>query len=116
MVVRGETLAPINFGGLRIFDYTAGKDFDASMARIEVPPGAQHAEAWSERSDKLYLVVEGAIRFVLDGEASELAAGDFCYVRRARRFGYANISGRAAKLVLVHTPSFDLASEHFVKT
>ena len=116
MIVRGASLSPIDFGGLRILDYTAGKDLDASIALIDVPPGARHAEAWSERSDKLYLVVDGAIRFVLDGEETDLGTGDVCLVRRGRRFSYDNASTSAAKLVLVHTPSFDLASEHFVST
>jgi mannose-6-phosphate isomerase-like protein (cupin superfamily) len=116
MIVRGSSISPIHFGGLRIFDYTAGKELESSMALIDVPPGARHAEAWSERSDKLYLVVEGELGFVLDGEAAQLGKGDFCFVRRGRRFSYANASARAAKLVLVHTPSFDLASEHFAST
>jgi mannose-6-phosphate isomerase-like protein (cupin superfamily) len=107
-------MTPLDFGGLRIFDYTAGQALSSSIATIEVPPGARHAEAWSRRSDKYYLVSSGEIEFVLDGDARALAAGDFCFVKRGRRFSYANQTSTMATLVLVHTPSFDVRDEVFV--
>jgi mannose-6-phosphate isomerase-like protein (cupin superfamily) len=106
--VRRNALQPIDFGALRIFDYSAGKNFDASVAVIEVPPKARHAEAWSKRSDKYYLVMQGELRFVVEGNASDLAAGDFCFVPHGQRFSYSNDSAKTAVLVLVHTPSFRL--------
>jgi len=112
-VLRGS-LSPLEFDGLRIFDYTAGQALSSSIAVIEVPPGARHAEAWSRRSDKYYLVVSGALEFVLDGERSTLHAGDFCFVKQGRRFSYANEGATAATAVLVHTPGFDLRDEVFV--
>src|SRR5262245_60905149 len=115
MFVAGNSLAPIDFGGLRIADYTAGRSLGSSLAVIDVPSGATHAEAWSKRSDKYYLVTAGTICFVLAGEERELAAGDFCFVPRGTRFRYVNPSAAPARLVLVHTPSFDLASEVFVE-
>ena len=114
MIVTRSSLEPIDFAGLRIFDYTAGRDLGSSLAVIEVPPGATHAVSWSKRSDKYYLVTAGELRFVLDGEARMLGAGDFCFVPRGRRFSYANEGAGVATLVLVHTPSFDLDAEVFV--
>lgn len=115
MRVTRDSLAPLEFGALRIFDYTAGQASSSSIAVIEVPPGARHAEAWSRRSDKYYLVSIGEIDFVLDGESQALKAGDFCFVERGRRFSYVNTSGTPATLVLVHTPSFDLREEVFAE-
>ena len=115
MFVSGTSLDPIHFAGLRIFDYTAGHHSRSSLAVIEVPPGAHHREAWSKRSDKYYLVLAGAILFVLDGVQNELIAGDFCLVAQGSRFSYSNPSAAPARLVLVHTPNFDLASEVFVE-
>ena len=83
------------------------------MALIEVPPGAAHAEAWSRRSDKYYLIVSGEIRFSLQGEEFSLGTGDFCFVEQGKRFAYRNQGSLPATLVLVHTPSFDLESEVF---
>jgi len=113
LLSRGE-MSPVDFNGLRIFDYTAGQSLDASVATVEVAPGARHAEAWSRRSDKYYVVGNGQVRFVLEGEAHAMKAGDFCLVRKGRRFSYSNDSSEPATLVLVHTPSFDLREEVFV--
>jgi len=107
-------MTPLDFDGLRIFDYTADHALGSSVATIEVEPGARHAEAWSRRSDKYYVVSKGDIRFVLEGKAHSLKAGDFCFIERGRRFSYSNVSTTLATLVLVHTPSFDLREEMFV--
>jgi mannose-6-phosphate isomerase-like protein (cupin superfamily) len=115
MLVRKQVLEPIDFGGLKVFDYTAAlagnPDLGASVAVIDVPSGAGHAESHSLRSDKYYLVIAGAVDFVLGGATSTLAAGDFCHVRKGEPFSYRNADRRAARLVVVHTPPFDLADE-----
>ena len=114
MIVRRRALQPIDFAGLQIFDYTADAKHGSSLAVIDVPPGATHAEAWSRRSDKYYLVVAGRLDITLQGERFELGAGDFCLVAQGARFSYANRDASPAQLVLVHTPSFELESEVFV--
>jgi mannose-6-phosphate isomerase-like protein (cupin superfamily) len=114
MLLSRSSISPIDFDGLRIFDYTAGQSFGSSVASIEVAPGARHREAWSRRSDKYYLVSSGEIHFVLDGEPYAMKAGDFCFVKQGRRFSYSNPTSQLATLVLVHTPSFDLGQEVFV--
>lgn len=116
MLVSRSDMTPLDFHGLRIFDYTAGQTLGSSLAVVEVMPGARHAEAWSRRSDKYYLVSGGEIRFVLEGEPRVLKAGDFCFVKQGRRFSYSNDGSEPATLVLVHTPSFDLRAEVFVET
>ena len=115
MLVRRASLEPIEFGELRIFDYTAASDLGSSVARIDVPAGAGHAEAWSERSEKFYLVTQGVIAFKLKDEEFVLSEGDFCHVERGDHFSYRNESGEPATLILVHTPSFDLAAEKFAE-
>jgi mannose-6-phosphate isomerase-like protein (cupin superfamily) len=64
--------------------------------------------------DKFYLLSAGEIRFVLDGEAFVITAGDFCCVARGRRFSDANHGSDVATLVLVQTPPFDLNEEVFL--
>ena len=108
-----SAMSPIDFHGLRIFDYTAGLSLGSSVAMIEVAPGARHAEAWSRRSDKYYLVTGGELRFVLEGEPHAMKAGDFCLVKQGRRFSYSNEGSEPATVVLVHTPNFDLEEEAF---
>jgi len=114
MFLSRSAMSPIDFHGLRIFDYTAGQSLSSSIAAVEVAPGAQHAEAWSRRSDKYYVVTRGEVRFALEGERHLLKAGDFCFVRQGQRFSYSNDTAELATLVLVHTPSFDLSAEVLV--
>ena len=114
MLVRRDSIHPLDLAGLRIFDYTAAADLGSSLAVIEVPPGVRHALSWSKRSDKYYLVTEGRIEFERAGETFQLGQGDFCLVRKGERFRYTNVETERATLVLVHTPSFDLDSEVFV--
>ena len=54
MKIERESLKAIEFDGLEIRDYTAGRDVSSSMAEITVPAGARHKRAWSKRSDKYY--------------------------------------------------------------
>jgi mannose-6-phosphate isomerase-like protein (cupin superfamily) len=113
MIVRRRATEAIAFGGLRIFDYTAGKSCSSSLAVIEVPPGVPHAKSWSTRSDKYYLVTAGSVRFVLENQITDLDTGDFCLVPQGKRFSYSNVGSSLAVLVLVHTPSFELNAEVF---
>jgi mannose-6-phosphate isomerase-like protein (cupin superfamily) len=112
--VKQESLTPLEFDGLRIFDYTAELELGSSFAVIEVPPAAKHVESWSRRSDKYYLITRGEIRFALQHETRTMAAGDFCFVRRGEHFSYSNEGTAPATLVLVHTPSFELDEEVFL--
>ena len=114
MIVRKPEAVEISFDGLRIFDYTGGREkASSSLALIEVPAGTAHAEAWSRRSDKYYLVIDGSIHFALGSREFDLNAGDFCLVRQGEIFSYRNTQASDARLVLVHTPSFELDSEVF---
>lgn len=114
MLVRRNSLEPINFDGLSIFDYTANMELGSSLASIAVPPGGRHPRAWSRRSDKYYFVTEGRVQFTVDYKTEELAEGDFCFVRQGLVFSYENVTNRPASLILVHTPMFDLSAEVFV--
>ncbi|MGD9021826.1 MAG: cupin domain-containing protein [Lysobacterales bacterium] len=116
MIIRKRDAECIDFDGLGILDYTARLDGNAaSMAAIDIPPGTSHAESWSKRSDKYYLVTSGSIRFVLDNDRFDLDSGDFCLVKQGRKFSYRNVQAEPARLVLVHTPPFDLGSEVFTR-
>jgi mannose-6-phosphate isomerase-like protein (cupin superfamily) len=113
MIVRHGTLAPIEFDGLEIRDYTAEEEVSSSVAEITIPPGVRHKRAWSRRSDKYYYVVEGTLDFVVGDETYILSGGDVCVIPQGVRFSYENKARSTARAVLVHTPGFDLAEEVF---
>ena len=113
MKIERDSLQPIDFEGLEMRDYTAGVEVSSSVAEIAVPAGARHRLAWSKRSDKYYYMLEGELSFTLGGETLTLTVGDCCIIRRGNRFSYRNPTGERARVLLVHTPSFDLAEEVF---
>lgn len=113
MKIPRESLDSIDFEGLEILDYTAGLEASSSLAEIAVPPGVRHRTAWSKRSDKYYYAISGKVEFNVDGKAFDLAAGDACVVTKGQRFSYKNGEREAARLLLIHTPDFDLGSEVF---
>ena len=115
MIIRHNSIEPISFDGLQIYDYTDGNDTSSSLAIVQVSPSIQHSEAWSRRSDKYYYALAGQIRFVLNGVEYDLMAGDFCLVRQGERFWYENKTEELTTLLLIHTPSFELEAEVFIE-
>jgi mannose-6-phosphate isomerase-like protein (cupin superfamily) len=113
MKIERDSLRSFDFEGLEIRDYTAGMEVSSSVAEIAVPAGASHRRAWSRRSDKYYYMLKGSLSFTLGAETLDLAVGDCCVVRTGERFSYRNPTSERAKVLLVHTPSFDLAEEVF---
>jgi len=113
MKIERDSLRPFDFEGLEIRDYTAGADVSSSVAEITVRAGARHRLAWSRKSDKYYYLLEGSLSFTVGVKTLDLTVGDCCIVRKGERFSYRNPTGERAKVLLVHTPSFDLAEEVF---
>ncbi len=103
----------IDFGGLAIADLTAGMSLSASIAQIEVPPGAAHIKAKSTKSDKYYLCTEGTVAFNCQGKQVLLVAPSLLVIPANEWFEYTNDSNETARLTLVHVPPFDLDAEVF---
>jgi len=108
-----DSVAPLEFEGLEIRDYTDDLEPRSSVAEVTVPAGARHRPSWSKRSDKYYFGLRGRLSFTIGDLVVELAAGDLCIIQKGDRFSYENKSDEVATVLLVHTPSFDLSQEVF---
>lgn len=113
VIIRRRDTEEFDFDGLKITDYTANLAGSSSFAAITVPPGVSHAVSWSKRSDKYYFVTEGNLSFMVDGKDFTLAGGDFLLVKKGDKFKYRNDSEGDVKMILVHTPSFNIDYEVF---
>lgn len=113
MKIHRETLKPIEFDGLEIRDYTVEQAGGSSVAEITIPAGVRHKRAWSKISDKYYYVIDGELSFIVDDQSLNLSAGDVCIIHKGARFSYENKTGVVAKVLLVHTPRFELTEEVF---
>lgn len=113
MIIRHGNTKPLEFDGLAIVDYTAGRNTSSSFAEITVPAGVSHKLSFSKRSDKYYYIVTGRVLFTVEDETQELSTGDVCIVPKGIIFKYSNTGSEEAKLILVHTPDFRLECEVF---
>lgn len=111
MKIAKASIVPFDYFGLRIVDYTSENKLSSSVAEITIDPGTSHPKAYSKRSDKYYYVVSGNLEFTVENDSYSLAAGDVCIIAKRQKFSYRNTTEDAAKVVLVHTPEFDVQSE-----
>ena len=111
--VKLRNVTPLDFRGLAIRDAALASLSSASVALIDVPPGASHPRAKSTESDKLYVCVSGALAFTVDGARIEMEPTDLLVIPKGEWFEYENQGDAAATLLLVHVPPFNLESEVF---
>ncbi len=111
--VKRDEVEQFDFGGLLIKDLTAGTTLSASLAQIEVPPGAVHARAKSTKSGKYYFCTHGSVAFTGEGQQVQLVASNLLAIPANEWFEYTNETSDAARLLLVHVPPFDPDAEVF---
>ncbi len=114
MLVKENQVDPFDFDGLQIKDYTANLDENSSFATITVQPHISHKLSWSKRSDKYYYIISGKINFQINNQEYVLSDGDFCIIKKGEKFNYKNESDEIVKMVLVHTPNFQLDQEVYI--
>ena len=113
MLLKSAEIQPFDFDGLSIRDYTAAIESSSSFAHIRVLPGIHHRRARSTRSDKYYYILSGQLRLSVDNTDSILDVGDLYVIAKGQTFSYVNETEQSVELLLIHTPSFDLAAEVF---
>ena len=45
MIIKKNSLKPIDFSGLKIYDFTEGLELSSSFAVIQMSPNSQHLES-----------------------------------------------------------------------
>ena len=113
--VKDAKVTSFDFQGLQIRDFTGTLLDGASLAQIIVPRGAAHPKAKSNRSDKLYVGIDGVVRFLVEGKPVVLEPMDLLVIHQGEWFEYHDASDSGATLLLIHVPSFDMDSEVFLE-
>lgn len=111
--VQNSSRVPFEFRGLQIRELTPEDLQWGSVAEIEVPPGSTHDTTRSLKSDKLYICVEGTVAFQVENNNLKLEPMDVLLIHKLCWFNYHNNTEKPARLVLIHTPPFNLANEEF---
>lgn len=80
-------------GQLAIFEFTV-------PAGVKVPLPHSH-----EHYDETICGLEGVMTFTVDGRATEIAAGQTCFIPRGAVHGFNNLKSTTAKALAVVTPA-----------
>lgn len=104
---------PFDFEGLNIRELTP-PDLDfSSVAEIEIPPGHGHRQARSSKCAKIYICTRGVVSFCTDKLRIDLLPMDTILISINKWFSYNNNESEMAKLLLIHSPAFDMNAEEF---
>jgi len=112
MLIKRDEIASSSVDRVTMRDYGAVAAGDASVAAVEVPAKGSQPWGYSSQCDKAYFMVEGSLRFDVDGKAYTAKAGDLVVVPKGKVFQYFDWEGNPARMLVVHVPAFDPEGEH----
>jgi len=98
--VRGPVGGPLTFK-------VRGEQTGGRMTALEntVPPGEGPPLHTHDAEDEAWYILEGELRFSLDGVTASAPAGSFVFVPRGVPHCFRNVGDRPARLLVVFTPS-----------
>jgi mannose-6-phosphate isomerase-like protein (cupin superfamily) len=108
-----RNVVPFDYKGLQIRELTPEDMQGASIAEIEAAAGVSHPTARSSKCDKLYVCIEGAVSFQVEGKQVALVPRDVLFIPKNTWFSYKNETAETARLLLVHIPGFEMGAEEF---
>lgn len=92
-------------GNLLTFRASAGDtDGTFSVAECLSAPGAG-APMHHQRDSEAFLVMEGEVEFVLNGEARRCGIGDFIYLRPGDVHAFRNTGSSVARMIIINLPA-----------
>ena len=106
-----EALAPIRIGGLEIRYLLDGTANGAGMGMFEltVAPGARVPPPHSHTgNEEIVYVLEGRLRYSVDGETRDLGPGERMYTPRGSVHAFSNPHGATARALIMLTPDIGL--------
>jgi len=98
----------IRVGQIEIGFLLEGKDTNGQLAMFEftVPAGAKVAMPhYHERYDEIIYGLEGVVTFTVNGNPTDIAAGETCFIPRGAVHGFNNLKQATAKALTVVTPA-----------
>ena len=104
----------IAIGGLEIRYLMDGTVNGAGVGMFEltVQPGARVPPAHSHtNNEEIVYVLEGTLRYSVDGEVRDLKSGERMYTPRGSVHAFSNPHDRAARALIVLTP--DIGAQYF---
>lgn len=107
------TTETIRIGALKI-DYLRDGSRDGSLGSFEltVPPGANVPPPHSHRdNEELVYVLEGTLRYSVDGQVRDLGPGDSMFSPRGSVHAFSNPHAQTARALVTLSP--DIGAQYF---
>ena len=104
----------VKIGELEVRYLLDGTTTGAGLGMFEliVPPGARVPPPHSHpKSEEVAYVLEGTLRYSVDGETRDLKPGERMYTPRGSVHGFSNPHGEVARALIVLTP--DIGEQYF---
>jgi quercetin dioxygenase-like cupin family protein len=93
------------FGNELLFKLTTDQSRGAlTVGLATVPPGGRVPPHGQDREDELFLIVDGAYRFWVDGEWTEVGPGALVYVPRGVAHTFQTVGDRPGRHWVLSTP------------
>lgn len=84
---------------------TAGR---FSLMERTLPPGGRMPPAHRHTgNEEAYFVLDGAVRFLVDGETFDGGPGTFVLVSAGEAHTFGNVEAQPARLLVLHAPALD---------
>ena len=84
----------------------------SGMFELTVPAGARVPPAHSHRdNEEIVYVLEGTLRYSVDGETRDLTLGERMYTPRGSVHAFSNPHGKTARALIILTP--DIGAQYF---
>jgi len=100
----------VGWKGWNAWPYSKNTDFaNASALYIEVT--THHGKVKSKKSDRVYYVIEGEGRFIINNEEFPVQKNDVLIVPKNTPYDYYAKKRTTLRLFLVHLPAFDPEAE-----
>lgn len=105
-----ENALTFGWEGLTGWSYSSKEDFpNASAAYFEIT--GLRASAQTQISDRIYYILEGTGKFIIDGNPLPVKATDVVIIPKGTDYGYEPDEDQVLKVFLIHTPAFEEEKE-----
>jgi len=98
MIIKHKDTNKKEVRNMKITEYRFDPNFSGSLIEID----GEHGETKSLREDRIYFVLEGSGKFIVDGEEDQVSPNDLVFVPKNTPY---NMIGQM-KYLLVHSPEF----------
>lgn len=82
-----------------------------SMAEVTLPIGVERPARVSQKVDRVYVGLDGDVRFTVDGETVLLGPGDVIHIAQGEEYGFFNGGQEEARMLLFRAPAPSLPEE-----